>query len=411
MRKTSALPQGPAVPPRPSETYAPQYFLASVGAGGLAVTFFMYLMFWIPHVGRPVPVFGDIQAAFLSGTPALQGMILIALFGIAGFAVLNLRALAWNLSRLKPFLSSERGKALRASNAESQLMALPLALAMSVNMLFILGLVFVPGLWGVVEYLFPLAMAGFLAIGVLAFRLLGGFLGRVLVHGGFDCSKNNSFAQILPAFGFAMIGVGMAAPAAMSQLTLTAGLSLIFSTFFLITAALIAGLAMILGLRAMMEHGAAQETAPTLMILIPLMTILAILTLRQGHGLHSLFGGHTAPADTLMSLTRFLSVQILFGLLGLMVLARQGYGARFLWGAEASPGSYALVCPGVAMSVLLQFWINKGLVASGLIAKFGLAYWALSGVAVAFQIAMIALLIGLNRKHFGAQPANPAAPA
>ena len=39
--------------------YSPLYFLASVGAGGLTVTFFMWLMFWVPHTGRPVPIFED----------------------------------------------------------------------------------------------------------------------------------------------------------------------------------------------------------------------------------------------------------------------------------------------------------------------------------------------------------------
>ena len=55
-------------------------------------------------------------------------------------------------------MRSAKGQALRASNGETQLLAMPLALAMTVNVGFILGLVFVPGLWNVVEYLFPLAM-------------------------------------------------------------------------------------------------------------------------------------------------------------------------------------------------------------------------------------------------------------
>ncbi len=49
---------------RPADTYVPLYFLSSVGSGGLTVTFFMYLMFWIPHTGRPVPVFENILTAF-----------------------------------------------------------------------------------------------------------------------------------------------------------------------------------------------------------------------------------------------------------------------------------------------------------------------------------------------------------
>jgi hypothetical protein len=40
---------------RPSDTYSPLYFLAALGAGGLSVTFFMWLMHWLPHPGRSVP--------------------------------------------------------------------------------------------------------------------------------------------------------------------------------------------------------------------------------------------------------------------------------------------------------------------------------------------------------------------
>ena len=60
-------------PTRAADKYSPLYFLASVGAGGLAVTFFMYLMFWVPHPGRPVPIFEDIIAAFATGALPAAG--------------------------------------------------------------------------------------------------------------------------------------------------------------------------------------------------------------------------------------------------------------------------------------------------------------------------------------------------
>ncbi|NIY97033.1 hypothetical protein HC022_12530 [Salipiger sp. HF18] len=55
----------------------------------------------------------------------------------------------------------------------------------------------------------------------------------------------------------------------------------------------------------------------------------------------------------------------------------------------------------MALSVMMQFWINKGLVAAGLVVRFGLAYWALTGIALAAQVAMIVLMLVLNRRHFG----------
>ncbi|MGI3165829.1 TsoY family (seleno)protein [Pseudooceanicola sp. 200-1SW] len=385
---------------RPADRWSPLYFLASVGAGGLAVTFFMYLMFWVKHPGQPVPVFEDIQAALATASPLFSATIYLALAGIAVFAAMNLYLLVWNLRRTGPFLRSEGGAALAAGQGQTQMTALPLALAMSINGLFILGLVFVPGLWGVVEYLFPLALIAFAAVGVLALRQVGRYVVRVIGHGGFDWKANNSLSQLLPAFALSMVGVGLAAPAAMSTSKATAGIALVLASFFLVIAVIYAAVKLVLGVRSMLEHGVAVEQAPTLLIVVPMVTVLSILLVRLDHALHVHFGGHSTPADMLVFLTRALSVQVGFTLFGLTILSATGYIRRFITGSETSVGSYALICPGVALSVLMHFWINKGLVAAGMIAKFGTAYWALSAVALALQLSMIVLLVVLNRRHF-----------
>lgn len=399
------------MPKQMKERYSPLYFLASVGAGGLTVTFFMYLMFWVPHPGKPVPVFEDIMAYLSSANLLGQAMVYFAMAGIAFFVYLNLRLLVWNLREFALFKKTDAFLNHQKSNAQTQVKAQALALAMSVNGMFIAGLVFVPQLWSVVEYLFPLATIAFLAIGVLAFRNLAQFLGRVLVEGGFDRAQNNSFAQLLPAFAFAMIGVGLAAPAAMSTSAITAGISLIASTFFLITALVLSVVALILGFAAMMKHGASKETSPTLMIVIPILTTLSILILRQDHGMHVHFEGHVTDVETLMFLGKILSIQLVFALLGFMVLGRQKYMSHYVTGTEKSAGSYALICPGVGFSVLMHFFINKGLVATHLVDKYSVAYWALTAIAIASQFAMIWMLLKLNNKHFGAEARQAVVPA
>ncbi|GAB4262973.1 MAG: hypothetical protein Kow0013_08970 [Pararhodobacter sp.] len=398
-------------PSRPSDTYSPMYFLASLGAGGLSVSFFMWFMFWVPHPGRSVPIFEDIFAAFQNGSALTQAWIIAAWLGIATFVFLNIKALVWNLSRYNAWKHTEAFAKFVKTNAQSQLMALPLALAMTVNGLFVAGLVFVPGLWSIVEYLFPLAMIAFLAIGVLAFRLYGHFIARIKVEGGFNHAANNSFGQILPAFAFAMIGVGLAAPAAMSTNTTVVGFSIVLSTLFFVTAALIAGVALILGIRSMLDHGTNAETAPTLMILVPLMTILGILMLRQNHGLGVQFEAHTSDAETFVLLTRLVAIQVLFGMFGWLIMARHNYAKRFIWGNETSVMSYALVCPGVGFTVLMHFFIHKGLVAVHLVDKFSAGYWALIAIATLSQFAMVALVFLLNRRHFGTQRTPAAVPA
>ena len=387
-----------------SQSYAPLYFLASLGAGGLSVTFFMFLMFWVPHPGRPVPVFEDIMAAFQTGGLPMQAAIITALVGIAGFTILNLKSLIWNLSQFSAFKKSEGYAKFAKSNAASTQLAMPLALAMSVNAMFIVGRVFVPGLWGIIEYLFPAALIVFALIAAIALRMIGTFIGNVVADGSFDESANGSFAQALPGFALAMVAVGMSAPAAMSGLKLTVGISLVLSTFVGVIAVVYATLAIFAGILGMIRHGAAREVAPTLMITIPLMTVLGIMVLRQNHGLHEMFDVHAAPAETLMLTAKFLGIQLAFLGLGLSVLKVQGYWDDFVIGEKTSVGSYALVCPFVALSVMGQFFINKGLVAADVITKFGTGYWALTAVAIAMQLIAIAMVFRLNRQHFGTAP-------
>lgn len=398
--------------PRPADTWSPLYFLASLGAGGLAVTFFMYLMFWVPHPSQPVPVFEDILAAFAAGGLPMKTAILVAVTGIAGFAFLNIKMLIWNLSRFREFKKTEIYTKLVNSNGETQLLAMPLALAMTVNAGFVLGLVFVPGLWSVVEYLFPLAMIAFALIAYLAFRQIGDFLGRVLSEGGvFDVTANNSFAQLLPAFALAMTAVGMAAPAAMSTVAPIVGVSLIASIVLGTIAGLYTLIAAITAFNSMLHNGTAKESAPTLMVVVPILTVLGIMAMRQEHGLHTTFEAHRGAADNLLLTTTILAIQGVFLALGLLVLRRQRYADAYLRGDGNSAGAYALVCPGVALSVMMHFWINKGLVGAGVIAKFGFAYWSLTSLAIAAQVAMIVLVFILNHRHFAGRARLQSMPA
>jgi hypothetical protein len=163
-------------------------------------------------------------------------------------------------------------------------MAMPLALAMSVNGLFIIGMVFVPGLWSVIEYLFPLALGCFrghrCAYGFQT--VCRRFWGASWPKAGSTVRPITTFGQVLPAFAFAMIGVGLAAPAAMSANACgrrdRGWCCPVF--FFMVAAVLIAiaGVPWCWACASMMENGANAETAPTLsMIVVPLLAVLGIL--------------------------------------------------------------------------------------------------------------------------------------
>ncbi len=135
------------------EAYSPLFFLASLGSGGIAVSFFMYLMFMLDHEGRPIPVFADVAAALSSGGLVLGGLVVLSLAGIVYYSYQHYRLLAWNVREYLIFKKTGAFQELKSSDAEVQLMAAPLTYAMGINVMFVLGAVFVPGLWNFVEYL------------------------------------------------------------------------------------------------------------------------------------------------------------------------------------------------------------------------------------------------------------------
>ncbi len=373
--------------------YSPLYFLAALGAGGLAVSFFLMLMFWIPHPNQPIPLFGDWVLAFQTGSFVTQTMILAALTGVAFFVVWHLRLLVLNFRMWSQFKKTPEHATFASSPMQVQTLAMPLTLAMTVNISFIVGALFVPGLWSVVEFLFPMAMVAFVAIGVWALRLYGRLLSQAA--GGLDIGSTASFAQVLPAFALAMVAVGLAAPAALSHTPVWVVLSLVLSTFFALAAIAIAVVKTVMGLSKMFEKGVDEAALPTLWIWVPILTVLAIVFMRQEHGI-----SHTLelaePSLWWMPLLWVVSAQILVLLLGSVAMRRHGYLGRVWRGEVDAPSVFALICPGVALSVSWQFFINKGLVGAGLLAKFGVSYWMLTAaglVVTAFTVATFFILI------------------
>lgn len=383
-----------------AEGYSPLFFLSALGSGGLAISFFMYLMFWVPHPNGPIPTFSDIAALMQNGPLWLQVTAVAAMIGIIVFGLNFFRMFSWNMKSYNLFRKTDAFNTFKRSNAETQLMAIPLAAAMGVNVAFIFGAVFVPGLWGFKEFLFPLAILAFAYIGYLGFRIYMDFFSRAMMNGGIDCSKNNNLSQILPAFAFAMIGVGFAASVAMSDVAITVAIAMVGAIFFTATAVVLAAIKLVLGFRAMFENGVADEGLPTLLIMIPLLTIVGISLLRISHGTHVLEGfGETH--SHFVWLTAFASIQALFAVMGFALKRRMNYFGKFITGDAKSPSSFALICPGVAGFVMLNFWLNIGLLSvlpNDVFAKFDIAYFVFYVPMIYLQYKTIRLYGLLNRK-------------
>ncbi len=335
--------------------YQPSYWLAALGAGGLSISFFMYLMWLVPHAGSPMPTWEHLQTAWQADTP-LRALLLVAAPGVALLALLHFLLLAWNIREYRSSAAQQALAALRGSPGEVQLMAIPLTLAMTVNVCFALGALFVPGLWSLVEYLFPLALLAFLAIAWSALRIYGRYLGRMLVQGGYRSEEHNHLSPLMAVFAFAMLSVGFAAPAAMSHVKLVSVLAAILSILFLVLSLVVTVVVLVTGISAMMSHGLQPQATPSIWMLVPILTLLGIEWLRLQHGLSHHFSGGASSGTIFVTLTGIFMLQLGVLLLGYRVMQLNGYLRSHLSGRERSPVSFGLICPGVALFVMGMFW-------------------------------------------------------
>ncbi len=380
------------------ETYTPLYFLSALGAGGLSVSFFIYFMFLIPHPNTPLATFGDIYP-FLTKGGIYSLLCALNLAAIIFFAYNHIRLLVWNIKEYANFKKTEAFAKLKNSNAEISLMAIPLTYAMSINVGFVLGAVFVPGLWDIVEYLFPFALLGFLSVGIYALKIFSEYFTRILVSGEFDFVNNNNLSQMIAIFAFAMISVGFAAPGAMSHIKEVAAFGLFFAIFFASIAISLALLKLFLGTKSILKVGISKEASVSLWIMIPILTLLGIAFIRMTFGFSHGFEKMEPIGSILFILTSSVfSLQIMFGLVGYMTMKKIGYFSEYIFGEEKKPSSFAIVCPGVAFFVFGMFFIFIGLVKTGIVAKFGIPMFVLMLPFIYVQYKTVRVALLLNKK-------------
>jgi hypothetical protein len=368
----------------PKLNYHPSYWLAALGAGGTSVSFFMYLMWLIPHKNTPIPTFADLQAQLSSGG-VLAVITIAAIIAIIGFAVLHLALLGWNIVESR--IHKKDLDALNNTPAELQKMASPLTFAMTVNVFFILGALFVPGLWNYVEYLFPGAVIAFAIIAYFATRQFGTYMANTIRSGGHQSKEHNHLSGLISVFTFAMLAVGFAASSAMSHVEATVAIATTLSVAFGVFAFVLAIIVVTHGLNAMMEHGLAHPASPSIWMLIPILTLLGITWVRLSHGFTHIYGVESHAGNLFLPLTILFSLQIGTLALGYKVMKANGYLKAYLRGDEESPVSFGLICPGVALFVLGMFWWHIGWVKTGIITQFSPIYWL--GIIALFTVQLV----------------------
>ncbi len=381
------------------EKFSPICFLSALGAGGLSVSFYMYVMFMIPHKGVPMTTFDFFYPTLLRGD-WLSFVSAFAALGIIVLAGYHFKLLVWNFKQFNIYKKSPAYQALITSNAEVNLMAIPLTLSMTINVCFVLGALFVPKLWTIVEYLFPFAIAGFLAAGFYALQIFMRYFSRLIIKGDFDFAANNNLSQMISIFAFSMIAVGLAAPGAMSQNLTVNAVGIFSSIFFASIALLLLVMKLIFGFQNILQHGIAKEASPSLWIMIPILTLLGITYIRISFGLDHHFDQKLEYSSLFTFGSFILSLQLIFGILGYKVMKHIGYFETFVESENRSPISFALICPGVALMVFGMFFIHTGLIPNKVIDANSVAYFAMMAPFAYVQFITIRLFFKLKQKFF-----------
>ena len=379
------------------EKFSPMCFLASLGAGGLSVSFFMYLMFLVPHPNTPMATYDFIIPALLKGD-WLSLVVSFSLVFIIAFAFLHFKLLIWNTKQYNLYKKTASYQELINSNSQITLMTIPLTFAMTINVCFVLGAVFVPGLWGIVEFLFPFALIGFMVVGYFALKIFFEYFSRLLIKGDFDFSKNNNLSQMISIFALSMVAVGFAAPGAMSHNLVINSIGIFGALFFASLAMLLMLIKLTMGFKNMFEKGLGLEAAPSIWILIPILTLLGITFIRVSFGLEHNYATPLAKSSLFVFTSTILSLQIIFGILGYIVMKKMGYFEKYIQSEDKSSVSFALICPGVAFFVFGMFFVNFGLAFNGIVAKYSIAYFIIMLPFIYVQIKTIIYFFKLYKK-------------
>lgn len=379
------------------EGYSPLYFLASLGAGGLSISGYMYLMFMIKHPKTPLATFEYIYPILQEGS-FNSILVVISMLVILFFSFIHFKLLIWNIKEFSLFKKTKSYSELKNNNHEVQLMAIPLTLAMSINVCFVLGAAFVPGLWSVVEYMFPPAIIAFLLTGFYGLKIYGEYIGRLFTNASFEFDKNSNFSQMLVVFAFSMVSVGLAAPGAMSHYVGVSAFALFFSIFFMIISLFLLVIISILGFKSMLRYGIGDEAAGSLWIMIPIATLLGIALVRISFGLVHNFDQEASSTMLFMLTSSILSLQLIIGLFGYKIMKKVGYFKKFIYSDTQSSGAFGIICPGVAFFVFGMFFIFFGLLKNNVFEIFSISYFIVLSPFVFIQIKTIQIFFRLLKK-------------
>lgn len=332
------------------KSFNPLSFLASVGAGGIAIAPFVYFQYTIPHGKGLINLQQVMQYAESNNT---KGFFLLLMSVMVVFGLLHFILTISMASKMIAFRKSPEFKSyINDPQRNTSFLALFTSLGMTFN-------VFI----GVVRYFTPFLQQNFQSLmlpALVLWSILWFFLMRTEIRilrtafqKDFDLSKL-SFGWLLHPFALGMVTVAGTGIAAMAKdptiahiaafMTMTSG----SMGIFLLMVKLFSIFKSHFSNQGMPE----RQFLPSFLVVIPITTLYAISMFRLGHYFDHQFGTHLDLYFKIVTVIPF-AFETWYFVFGISML--KNYFKKDFFRKEYYVTLWALICPFVGYAVLGSF--------------------------------------------------------
>lgn len=362
--------------------FTPLVFLASLGAGGIAVIPFVLMQYTVEH-GKGLITRVQLWSDGLAGLGAFYYYFLEAV--MIGFTAIHFILTVYFLAKLIKWLKTEEFKTMLYNPLKNTALLAPLiSLLMTMNVFIGPIRYFLPVLSENFQSLFLPAMLFWSALFVFVIyteiKLLG-----ISFSKGFDIDKIN-FGWLLHPFLLGMLSVVGTGIAAMSQNSIIADLAAFMSLISMSMGLFLLIVKMVVIFKS---HFAAsglpeKQFLPSFLIVVPNITLFAISAFRFGHYLESHQGFELGAYFYLVMGVAF-AFEVWYLLFGLFLLKDYFKKNHF---QDFYVTQWGFICPLVAFAVL-----------GGFVHKLVLPNTILYTILVLTLLATIILYFELLIKH------------
>lgn len=333
-----------------TKKFSPLIFLASLGAGGIAVMPFAFLQYTFPHEKGLVKI-ADIAHGTMALSNEIYYMALEAVMLL--FTLLHLiLTVIFIIKLIKWFKTDEFKKTLHSPLKNAGLLAPFISIIMTMNVFIGPVRFFIPEFAANLQtFMLPALIFWLVLWAALIYTEVK--LLKISFSKGFDTEKI-SFGWLLHPFALGMltvVGTGIAALSKTPDIAHTAAFFAIVSGsmgLFLLLVKMI-----VIFKSHFAAHGLPEKQfMPSFLIVIPNITLYAISAFRIGHYLENNFGYHLDSYFFFVIVFAF-AFEVWYLLFGMAMLGE--YFRKHFFKREFYVTQWGLVCPVVAFGVLAAF--------------------------------------------------------